>query len=344
MALMWDAVVGPGDLTQFARLVPIDQGYILNQVLPNRYEETLEARFSESTTTTRAAKARAFDTPPLPGRRDVLRVSSVRLPAVSQMLGRGELDRLQLERLRTGGQGTSAIANAIYDDTENNARSVNARVELMRGDVLADGIITLAELGGLTADFGVPGTHLVTASTLWTNVTTANPLNDIRTWNAVYRASNGFDFGGMILPGDILFAMLQNQGIRDLYSIGGVRPVILTRDQLNAALQANGLPPVLFTYDAQVMVDEVATRILPANRVIFVPPAGLELGYTLWGMSATALELQGAGLALAPSPAGMVAVVDKDDRPPYRETAYVDSTCMPILSRPKGLFVATVAA
>lgn len=342
MAIMWDSYVSPTDLTTFARAVPIDQGYVLNQILPDRYEDTLEARFQESTVTTRAAKARAFDAPPLPGRRDAFAIKSVRLPAISQMLGRGEVDRLQMERLRAGGQATLAIENAIFDDTENNARSVLARVELMRGDLLADGKVTLAELGGLEADFGVPGTNIVTASVLWTSTTTANPLADLRAWNKVYRAANGFDFGGMVMPGDILYALLQNQGIRDMYSIGGVRPSVVTLEQLNQVLQVNGLPPVLFTYDAQVVVDEVATSIMPTNKVTFVPPAGIELGYTLWGMSATALELQNSGLQIEPSPAGMVAVVDKDDRPPYRETSYVDATCMPILSRPRGLFVATV--
>jgi hypothetical protein len=61
-------------------------------------------------------------------------------------------------------------------------------------------------------------------------------------------------------------------------------------------------------------------------------------------MTATALEFASAGVRLEPSPAGMVAVVDKDVRPPYREASYVDATVMPILSRPRGLFVATVAA
>lgn len=332
------------DLTAFARSVPVDQNYVLDQILPNRYEETLEARFSDTTVTTRAAKARAWDAPPMPGRRDGFSVQSVTLPAVSQMLGRGELDRLQIARLQTGGQGTSAIENAIFNDTENNVRSVNARVELMRGDLLTDGKVTLPELGGLEADFGVPGSHIVSAGTAWTTIATATPLADIRAWNKVYRASNGFSFGGMILPEDILYALLQNQGIRDFWTAASAtRPSVVTIDQLNQTLQANRLPPVLMTYDAQTLVDDTATSILPTDKVIFVPPSGVELGYTLWGMSATALELQAGGVDIAPSPAGMVACVDKDARPPYRETAYVDATCMPILSRPKGLFVADVA-
>jgi len=345
MAILWDSYISPQALTTFVRAVPVDQNYILNQILPDRYDDVLEVEFGDVAITTRAAKARAWDAPPLPGRRDSFTTRKVKLPAVSQMLARGERDRLELERLRSGGQATQAIERAIFDDAENNARSVNARVELMRGDLLTDGKITLAELGGLEADFGVPGTHFVTPAVLWTTVATADILGDIRTWAKVYRTSNGFDFGGMVMSRDILYLMLQNGPIRDLLSVGGIRPPMLRLDQLNDMLRAHGLPPVLFTYDAQTMVDEVSTTILPADRVVFVPPAGTPLGFTQWGMTATGLEIQTtAGVQVLPSPAGMVAVVDKDPRPPYREAAYVDATCMPILSLPRGLFVADVAA
>lgn len=342
MAILWDSYVSPQALTAFVRAVPVDQNYILNQILPDQFDEVLEAEFAEGTITTRAAKARAWDAPPLAGKRDTFTVSKVRLPAVSQFLGRGERDRLELERLRSGGQSTLAIEQAIYDDAENNARSIQARVELMRGDVLTDGKVTLAELGGLEADFGVPGTHIVSAGTAWTDTVNADPLADMRAWNAVYRASNGFNFGGMVLPEDVLYLLATNQKIRDLWSNVGGRPSVVSLEQLNQTMAANRLPQVLFTYDAQTNVDDTPTRILPADKVIFVPPTGIQLGRTQWGMTATALELANAGLQVQPSPAGMVAVVDKDVRPPYRETAYVDATVMPILSRPRGLFVADV--
>lgn len=343
MAIVWDSYISPQALTAFVRAVPVDQNYILNRVLPDRYDEVLEVEFAEGVVTTRAAKARAWDAPPMPGRRDQFTTRRVKLPAVSQMLGRGERDRLELERLRAGGQATQAIERAIFDDAQINATAVTSRVELMRGDLLSDGVITLAELGGLTADFGVPGTHIVTAGTLWSTVATADVLGNLRAWNAVYRASNGFGFGGMIVPEDVLYYMATNAAIRDLWSNIGGAPTMINLDQLNQTLRANRLPEILFTYDSQVMVDEVSTRILPANKVIFVPPTGTELGFTQWGMTATALELQNAGVQVVPSPAGMVGVVDKDVRPPYREAAYVDATVMPVLSRPRGLFVATVA-
>lgn len=344
MAILWDSYVAPADLTAFVRLVPLEQQYILNQILPDRYDSVMEAEFSDVTITTRAAKARAWDAPPMPGRRDTLSTRRVKLPAISQFMARGERDRLELERLRSAGSSTAGIIQAIYDDAENNARSVLARVEMFRGDILADGKVTIAELGGLEADFGVPAAHVVSAAIPWTTIATANIIGDLRAWSAVYRSTNGFNPGGLLVSTDVASAMLQNQAIRELLSgFAGVAPLV-TQDALNSVLSAYGLPPIRYVYDAQVVDDSNnPTRILPADKAIMLPPAGIDVGYTQWGISATALELVDAGVQILPSPAGMVAVVDKDVRPPYREATYVDATCMPILSRPKALFIADVA-
>lgn len=342
MAIMWDAVVPPAELTAFARAVPVDQTYILDQLFPNVYDEVLEAEFGESVVTTRAAKARAWDAPPMPGRRDGFTTRKVKLPAVSQMLGKGERDRLELERQRSGGQSTSAIEAAVYDDTENNVRSVNARVEMMRGDLLSDGIITIPELGDLEADFGVPSEHKVAPAVPWSDHANSDVLSDMRPWAQTYRRNNGFGFGGMGMSEDVLYHVLQNQKIREQWAVYGNAPSVLTLEQLNQTLASNRLPQVTMTYDAQVVVDDTVIDILDPNVVFFTPPAGIRLGYTQWGITATALELRNARVQVEPSPAGLVAVIDKDVRPPYREEAYVDSAVMPILERPRGLFLATV--
>lgn len=345
MAIMWDAYVSPASLTAFVRAVPIDQAFVLNQILPDRIDPVLEAEFADVTFSTRAAKARAWDTPPLPGRRDAFTTRKAKLPAVSQFMGRGERDRLELERLRMGGQSTSAIEQAIYDDAQINAQSVLARVEIMRGDLLADGKIELPELGpGMIADFQVPAEHIVTAAVLWTDLEDSDIFGDLRAWAEVYRATNGFDPAGMVMSRTVLSAMQQNGTLRALIAGGGSVPPILSLEQLNLILSAYQLPTVRLVYDAQVLDDaDQPQRILPADKVILLPPPGVEIGFTQWGMTATGLELQNAGVQVLPGPAGMVAVVDKDVRPPYRETSYVDATVMPILSRPRSLFVADVA-
>ena len=50
------------------------------------------------------------------------------------------------------------------------------------------------------------------------------------------------------------------------------------------------LPPIGLVYDSSVDVDGVTTRVLAQNKIIFYPPDGQTLGYTAWGVTATALE------------------------------------------------------
>jgi hypothetical protein len=104
------------------------------------------------------------------------------------------------------------------------------------------------------------------------------------------------------------------------------------------------LPPIVGVYDTSFDVDGTSTRVIPANKVVFVPPAGQPLGYTAWGVTATALELVNSNesdLTFEEAP-GIVGVVEKDG-PPYRQYTFVDAVGMPVIENSWLLFVATVA-
>jgi hypothetical protein len=350
MAIIFDGPVAPDALTEFVRQVPTPTNMILDQVLPNRTFTTNRLDVATLTVRGRTARFRAFDANVHVSQRDIATIKTVKLPPLSDSLSMGELERLQLEFARTGGTNMSAMVNAIYDDATNLTRNVQRRMELARGDLLTDGKFTLTGEGGLVmeADYGVPGSNIVTAAVLWSTVATAVPLDDLLAWTYAYNVTigNGYDPGGMIISRSTLNYLLANTAIRTATgNILGINPS-LTRPQLDQALDARGLPPILFVYDTQVDVDGVATRCLPANKVIFVPPNPAEnLGYTAWGVTATALELSNADasdMTFEDAP-GIVGVIDKDVSPPYRQQTFVDAIGMPVLENPNALFIATVS-
>jgi hypothetical protein len=78
--------------------------------------------------------------------------------------------------------------------------------------------------------------------------------------------------------------------------------------------------------------------------VIFLPPNVADLGYTAWGVSATALELVNSNAIdfSFEEASGIVGVVEKVG-PPYREFTFVDAVGMPVLQNPRLLMVADVA-
>lgn len=343
MALVFDGPVSPDALTSFVREVPTPADQVLDRLLPNRTLNRNTIDLSELTRTNRTAKFRAFDARLHVSERDVTLTKQAKLLPLSSSISVGELERLQIEFARLGGTNTQALVDAIYDDATNLTREIYARMELARGDVLLDGKFTLAGEGNLTmeADFGVPGNHIVTAATPWSTVATADVIGDLNSWVNTYIATNGSRPVGMVVSTRVMNYMLQNAAIRTLSASLAGSPGLITRPALDAALGAFGLPPVAFVYDSAVDVDGVTTKVLPDDRVILF---GQDLGYTAWGVTATALELLNAAqtdLSFASAP-GVVGVVIKEG-PPFRQFTFVDAVGMPVLENPRRLFVADVA-
>lgn len=345
MAIVYDGPVLPDDLTTFVRAVPQPAQFILNQILPDTHVQNNVIDVGQITRTNRTARFRAYDANLHVAQRDTAQVTRVTLPPLSDTLAMGELERLKLEFARTGGTNQNAFVDAIYNDAETLTRYVQNRMELARGDVLTDGKFTLAGEGGLTleADYGVPAGNFVAPVKVWSDPT-ADVLTDLNTWMTYYINLNGFAPEAMWVSRQTLLQLLGNTALRQSMATLVGTASFLTRDQLDAGLASRGLPRIAGVYDANVDVDGAVTRTVPANKVVFVPPAGVPFGRTVWGITATALELVNSGeaeLSFENAP-GVVGVVEKSG-PPYREFTFVDAVGMPVLDNPRALMVATVA-
>lgn len=125
-------------------------------------------------------------------------------------------------------------------------------------------------------------------------------------------------------------------------SAAGRTRVSLT--ELNDLLSSYGLPTLRPPYDTNVDVDGSTTRVIADDKLLMLPPNVGDLGYTAYGLSATALELVNStqsDLSFEEAP-GIVGVVEKAG-PPYRQYTFVDAVGMPILQNSRLLFVADVA-
>ncbi len=350
MAILWDSLVRPADLTQFVRNVPLDQGYVLNQILPDRVINDEEIELSDVTITQRTAKVRAFDAPPATIGRDTFTRRKVKPIPVSAMANQGEVDKRRLAVAQARNGADSALMTAIYDDATHATKSVLNRVELMRGDLMQDGKVTITAENNVTteADFSVPGGNIVTAGVLWNHTASgvydAPILSDLRTWAKTYRDVNGFAPGGIVMSEDIWYLMAANAQVKALFPNQGVAAPIVNSDQVDAALRNYRLPPILMTYDAQVDVDGSNTRILPTSKIYFVPPAGIELGFTAWALTVTGTMAAQAGQIPFSQAAGLVGVLDVNSAPPFQQAVYVDSCPLPVLTNPRALMIMTVSS
>jgi hypothetical protein len=121
----------------------------------------------------------------------------------------------------------------------------------------------------------------------------------------------------------------------------GVTRVSMT--EINALFASEGLPTFLDFYGTSVDVDGTPTLVFPANKVALLPANIADVGATIMGLSATALELvnsNASDMSFEEAP-GIVGVIEKTG-PPYRQFTFIDAVGMPVLTNARLLMVATV--
>lgn len=336
----------PPELTGYGRAALQDleiNRFTLSRWLPHRLVDDLMFRFiAGGEGLTEAATFRAYDAEsPIAARPGLTRVSG-ELPPISRKIRLGEYDRL-----RTARDADARIRDAILDDASRMARAVAARLELARGEALVSGQVALAENGVIaTVNFGRAGGNTVTAGTLWSTVASATPLQDMFSWQQAYIDLNGEPPGAAVTSTQVLGYLLRSAEMRGLLAAQGVTPSIATQDGVTSILQAYGLPPI-YTYDARVNVAGAATRVIPANRFLFLPAPvdpnsvdGTDLGAVLLGTTAESLEL-GYGLASVDQPGLVVGTYDTQD--PVAVWTKAAAIGLPVLANPNLSLSATVA-
>lgn len=349
MVLITD-VVDPQELLGFVRSAQIEMDrndFTLSNYLPNDTTPDGEIEFRWTRGNLRdqdAATVRAWDAEaPIAGRQGIEQLMGEVLP-VSRKIRLGEEERLRKRGLERGlsPADNRALLERIFNDAENMARSVAARFELLRGEVLEKATITLNENGvnPPVVDFLRKAGHTVTAGVLWSTVATATPVTDMRSWVQTYIDSNGVAPAFALTSTAVISNLMRNAEIRALAAGPAGIPGIVTVDMVNAVFQAYGLPPFV-AYDTQIRVNGVQTRPIAANKVILMPPAGEPLGATLFGTTAEALELAEAQLIAQDQAPGMVAIPMKTVDPVATWTL-ATAVGFPVLANPDLTFTATV--
>jgi hypothetical protein len=342
-------LVEPDILTNYARAYDnevLRNVFVLDQWLPPRQMDDLEYRIrAGQIQDVDVAQFRAWDTPAaMTGRPGVARIRGELAP-VSRMTPLGEEEQLRLRSLMRGND--DPLIDAVYDDTDRMIRSVQGRMELARGQLLSTGKVTLNENGlQIEADFtqafpNWASTHLVSAGTVWTNTGAATPLSNLLAWQDTYIQDTGQVPGTVLMAQARLSNLYLNAEMRSAAAAQGTTPSRINKETVDAIFAANGLPPIT-VYDTKVRVDGISTRVIAADLVIFLPPAGEPFGNTFYGITAESLFLKDRGLLDASEMPGIVAVVLQDEHPVQTFTLGT-AISLPVLPNPELLFVADVA-
>ncbi|AZM53335.1 phage capsid protein [Streptomyces sp. WAC 01529] len=337
--------ITPAELTGYVRAGAADLAanqFTLARWLPNSEIDDLEYRFTRGGEgLVEAATFRSYDAEsPIAARPGIARVTG-ELPPISRKIRLGEYDRLRQRRL--DGQ----VRNALMRDSLRMTRAVSARMELARGEALYKGKLELAENGVIaTVDFGRSASHTVVPSVAWTDPAAAI-LADLMAWKATYIVTNGEAPGAILTSDRVVALMMRNDELRALVYAGGVsQPSVISVASINEVLRAYSLPAIS-TYEAQVRVGGVATRVIPDDRVLLLPAAGeagdpesTDLGATLWGTTAESLDGD-YGIEEGEEP-GIVSGIYAEKDPPALWTKAA-AIGLPVLANPDLSFCADVA-
>lgn len=290
----------------------------LTQFLPSVESMTLDFDLdADELGLPRAASFRSFDATAPYGKEKAIGSRKGSLPASSIKLRLNEYSQLRLRQA-----SDDAIGAAIERKALQNGQSLAIRAIFARGDLIANGSVTLSAENGLTTviDFGRPGGNNITAGTVWSNPA-APAVTDILSALGYYDTLNGGPTDTAITSTAVLNALSTN--LQFIASATGRSDSGLTRINRGAVLQVladNGISNVI-VYDKQYEdITGTTRRVIPQDRFILVPStntfSGAEsgpIGRTLWGVPAEAFETE-YGIAVDDQ-AGIFAAAFKSSDP-----------------------------
>lgn len=324
----------PAELTGYVRqaLADINQNqFTLSRHLKDTVIDDLDYRISRGGQgLADAGVFRSYDTEaPIVSRPGVTRISG-ELPPLSQKSRLDEYSRLRQRKL--DGQ----VRDAVLNDAERLTRGIAARIELARGDALVNGSVTIAENGvSATVDFGRSGGNTVAAATKWDN--SGDPLADLLAWRDTYVAANGEEPGVILTSRKVLSTMMKNAAMRNLVFPGANQPNVVTEAAVSEVLRAFGLPAIE-VYDVKVNVNGSSTRVIDDKKLLFLPSGG-QLGTTLWGTTAEALD---ADFGVDESEAPGIVAGSYSTKDPVALWTKASAIALPVLANPDLSMVATV--
>ncbi len=303
-------------------------------------------------TSPEVARYRAWETVPDIGRRPGFSLEEYEIAPLAWSYRLNEEDLARLDRVRQGvaDRLDQGVIDLMFDDALRATEAVENRLTLTHAELLQFGRVTLDELGNpavanaVRVTFPVPAAHLnVVPATPWSTVGTADPVLNLRTWEATYRSNNrGRNPDAWCISSEILADLQRNTSLSQLiYPNAVALPRYLTTEQVAQALQLGGVnAPLVVTNDVErpALNGTGFGRVINNRRVI-----GLQAGMarTYFTPPPVLITMPGNARIDRRTAQGVIAYAISEIRPPMVLTT-AEAVALPLLERPSALFVATV--
>lgn len=307
------------------------------ELFPEVKKQSLEFEvLTNASKTPVIASIHGFDTESEIGQREAEK-KAIELALIKRKMQLKEKEIIALESPRNDAE-RQALMKDVYNDFDNLIESVRARVEKMRMDVIANGVITLDENElNATIDYGVPTENKVT-NVDWSS-DTANPINDMIAW------ANKLDQmpGRVITSNTVLAKILSNKNVVNaLFGKDSTR--IASVGELNTYLNSLGLPSI-YTYDRKyrkLNANGTYTkhRYFPENKFVMIPNE--TLGQTVYGPTAEEIRLQRDPSIDVRTVGKIFACMYEEGKDPVSTWEKAVATALPALSCAEDIFQAEI--
>jgi hypothetical protein len=334
-------VIDYPDLIGYVRENAILEGpTLLGGIVPELEVEDLVYELqNQDVSFVNTAKYRAWDTAPPLGKRAAFTTLRGEIAPLGLSMTLNERELKNFQAFLRGDE--TGNLNDIYDDARATGLACRVRFEAAIADLLQDGVVTINENGLIAvADFGVPGAHLVTAGTLWSDRATSTPLTNLLAWEVIYRTNNGgLNPDAWIVSSEVFGDLMFNAQIRSYNANNGTTPAAVGAAGVDVALRLAGVQAPIVTFDGMIPnASGVATPTLPVRSVIGFRQGFASLAY---GTTPSAQLMATNGDIDHTEAAGIVCYVEQEIRP-ARVITTSEAVGLPILRDPKALFRATV--
>lgn len=336
-------------LTGYVRTLEFPDLGVLDPLFP--VVERIDNKWKWDTTQLKdepAISYRALDTELDFGSRQGVSFNETELPFLGRKKLLTEEQRLRLEAIRRNGD-YGEIIEQIYNDLYWLTRGAYNRWLLDKGKLLTTGALTVTSMPingtpewTLSVNYNVPNAHFVTASPLWSSVSTADPLTDLVSWEDQFAdTNNGERPAEWLINQTVEGLILRNAALRAaLYGPGySTAPTVLDKGQVNSLLTARGLAPLRVVNAKATNEAGTKVNVIDQTKIVAVPDSGLANMAT--GVTVEALDMVEAGTITLDEGPGLVGMTWKENDPSRQFNGLVGAG-MPVLQNPSLLFVATV--
>jgi hypothetical protein len=311
-----------------------------------------ELENSDMTGQAEVARYRSWDVPVDIGKRPGISIIGGAIPPLGWGYMLNEKDLVRFSRLREGVASLqdAEVANVMLNDGVRAGAAVQNRITLLHAELLTTGTTTLTELGdpvsgqAVVATFPVPGTNVVTAGTLWSDATNADPAANLLAWEQVYAdANNGELPDAWLISPTVATNLLNSAKLKNnlVLTIGTSNLTALPNmNMVNDILRIQGVQAPLRITNVRrpALAGGALTSVLATRKVIGVK-AGM--GKTLFTRTVTEGLLPMNGRLERTLPPGIIVYGTSDISPPEVHTR-AEAVSIPVLTNPRALFIATV--